>query len=391
MLLFKLALKNLLGAGTRTWLNVAVTSFSFVLIIFMSGFYQGFLEYAQQVTLETEVAGGAYWHPAYDPDDPFTLDEAHGVPPGPVNSQVAGGQAMPILLTQGSMYPEGRMMPVMIKGIPPDQNIVSLPTAVLGEYTGAAIPVLIGAGMSHTAQLEVGDVFTIRWRDVHGTYDADEAEVVSIMRVENPGVDMGQLWLPLETLREMLEMPGEATYVVAASGAELLADIGDWQAKPVAFFLQQYLDVIEMKSSNAKVLYAVLLAMAALGIFNSQVLSIFRRRKEIGTLMALGMVRSRVVALFTAEGGMHSVLAFVLGGIWGGPLLYFVATMGIPMPYDPSEFGVIMAPRLIGVYGAGMILGTTLLVAVIVTMVSYIPARKIAKLKPTEALTGRSN
>ncbi len=391
MLLFKLALKNLLGAGTRTWLNVAVTSFSFVLIVFMSGFYQGFLEYAQQVTLETQVAGGAYWHPAYDPDDPFTLDEAHGVPPDPVSRQLEDGNAMPILLTQGSIYPEGRMMPVMVKGIPPDQNIVTLPTAVLGEYTGTAIPVLIGAGMANSAQLEVGDVFTIRWRDAHGTYDADEAEVISIMRVENPGVDMGQLWLPLEKLRDMLEMPGEATYVVAASGAELLADIGDWQPKPVIFFMQDYLDVIEMKSSNAKVMYAVLLAMAAMGIFNSQVLSIFRHRKEIGTLMALGMIRSRVVALFTAEGGMHSILAFILGAVWGGPLLFLVATKGIPLPYDPTEFGVIMAPRLMGVYGVSMILGTTLLVAIIVTVVSYIPARKIAKLKPTEALTGRSN
>jgi ABC-type lipoprotein release transport system permease subunit len=214
MLLFKLALKNLLGAGTRTWLNVAVTSFSFVLIIFMSGFYQGFLEYAQQVTLETQVAGGAYWHPAYDPDDPFTLDEAHGTPPGPVSDQLAAGDAMPILLTQGSIYPEGRMMPVLIKGIPPNQNIVTLPTSVLGEYIGSAIPVLIGAGMANSAQLEEGDVFTVRWRDAHGTYDADEAEVISIMRVENPGVDMGQLWLPLEKLQDMLEMPGEATYVV---------------------------------------------------------------------------------------------------------------------------------------------------------------------------------
>ena len=391
MLLFKLALKNLLGAGTRTWLNVAVTSFSFVLIVFMSGFYQGFLEYAQQVTLETQVAGGAYWHPAYDPDDPFTLDEAHGIPPGPVSEQLATGDAMPILLTQGSIYPEGRMMPVMIKGIPPDQNIVTLPTAVLGEYTGSAIPVLIGAGMAHSAQLEIGDVFTVRWRDARGTYDADEAEVISVMRVENPGVDVGQLWLPLEKLRDMLEMPGEATYVVAASGTELLTDIGEWQPKPVIFFMQDYLDVIEMKSSNAKVMYAVLLAMAAMGIFNSQVLSIFRRRKEIGTLMALGMIRSRVVALFTAEGGMHSILAFILGAIWGGPLLFLVATKGIPLPYDPTEFGVIMAPRLMGVYGVSMILGTTLLVAIIVTVVSYIPAHKIAKLKPTEALTGRSN
>jgi len=37
MTLPKLAFKNLLGAGLRTWLNVFVLSLSFVLIIFVRG------------------------------------------------------------------------------------------------------------------------------------------------------------------------------------------------------------------------------------------------------------------------------------------------------------------------------------------------------------------
>lgn len=389
MLTFKLALKNLIGAGTRTWLNVAVTSFSFVLIIFMGGMYQGFLEHASQVIIETAVAGGAYWHPAYDPDDPFTLENSHGPMPEAVAVQVSAGDAMPILVTQGSIYPDGRMTPVLIKGVPPDQGIVTLPTAVLGEYSGSSIPVLIGAGMAQSVRLSEGDFVTVRWRDASGTYDADEAEVVSIMRVENPGVDAGQIWVPLNRLQMMLGIPGEATYVVVASDAELLAEAGDWEPKPAAFFLREYEAIIESKQSGASILYIMFLALAAMGIFNSQVLSIFRRRKEIGTLMALGMARNRVVGLFTAEGGMHSVLAFVLAVIWGGPLLLYVATTGLPLPYDAEEFGIIMAPRLFGVYSASLIIGTTALVAAIVTLVSYLPSRKIAKMKPTEALSGR--
>lgn len=40
-MLFKLALRNLLGAGTRTWLYVFVTSHSFLLIIFSTGLLLG--------------------------------------------------------------------------------------------------------------------------------------------------------------------------------------------------------------------------------------------------------------------------------------------------------------------------------------------------------------
>ena len=38
-MLFNIAIKNLVGAGIRTWLNVFVTSVSIFMIIFSSGMY----------------------------------------------------------------------------------------------------------------------------------------------------------------------------------------------------------------------------------------------------------------------------------------------------------------------------------------------------------------
>ena len=64
-MLFKIALKNLLGARLRTFLNVFVTCISFFMIIFITGLYDGMRQHAKQVTIDTEIAGGAYWHPLY--------------------------------------------------------------------------------------------------------------------------------------------------------------------------------------------------------------------------------------------------------------------------------------------------------------------------------------
>jgi TRAP-type C4-dicarboxylate transport system permease small subunit len=61
-MLFKIAIKNLLGAKLRTWLNVFVTALSFFMIILFSAMYDGMREHAKQVTIDTEIAGGAYWH-----------------------------------------------------------------------------------------------------------------------------------------------------------------------------------------------------------------------------------------------------------------------------------------------------------------------------------------
>ena len=41
ILAFKLAFRNLVGAGLRTWLNVIVLAFAFILIVFYHGLNSG--------------------------------------------------------------------------------------------------------------------------------------------------------------------------------------------------------------------------------------------------------------------------------------------------------------------------------------------------------------
>jgi len=50
---------------------------------------------------------------------------------------------------------------------------------------------------------------------------------------------------------------------------------------------------------------------------------------------------------------------------------------------------MIMAKRLIPVYTMGLVVSTTILVSIIVLIVSYLPSRRIARMKPTDALRGK--
>ena len=388
-MLLKIALKNLLGARLRTFLNVLVTAFSFFLILFMSAMYDGMLQHAKQVTMDTEIAGGAYWHPEYDPLDPMTFEEAHSVPPSAIQTLIDENKAFPVLVSQASIYPGGRIMPTIMKGIPPAQRIVNMPTDALLGHEDIAIPVLIGKGMASESKLEVGDAFTIRWLDTDLTYDADEGTVVHIMDTENFKLDMGHIWIPLNKVQSMLAMEGEANYVTYGKGVQPVQDMGDWIPRDINYLVQDMEAIIEADKPGAQILYLILLAMAAMGIFNAQVLSIFRRGREIGTLMAIGMTRPRVVGLFTLEGGLNAVLSAAVTLIVFGPIHWYFGAYGIPLPIDYSEMGLIIAKRLIPVYTIGLVVSTTILVSIIVLIVSYIPSRRIAKMKPTDALRGK--
>ena len=72
-----------------------------------------------------------------------------------------------------------------------------------------------------------------------------------------------------------------------------------------------------------------------------------------------------------------------------GPVLWYFGEKGIPLPMNYSEMGLMIAKRLIPVYSIGLILTTTILIATIVLLVSYLPSRKISKMKPTDALRGK--
>ena len=389
-MLLKLALKNLLGARLRTILNVFVTAFSFFMILLTLGMYDGMLHHAKNVTIDTEIAGGAYWHPKYDPLDPMSYEDAHSKLPSDIQLLVDQKKAFPVLVSQASIYPGGRIMPAILKGIPPDQSIVNMPTQALEGINDGTIPVLIGKGMAKDSKLEAGDSFTIRWMDADQTYDADEGTVVYIMDTENFKLDMGHVWVPLNVAQSMLEMKEEATYVTYAKGLSNNVNSGEWIFRDVNYLVQDMEAIIEADKPGAQIMFMILLALAAMGIFNAQVLSIFRRGKEIGTLMALGMTRSRVVGLFTIEGGLTAALATIMMVILFGPVLWYFGSKGIPLPLDYSEMGLIIAKRLIPIYSMSLIVSTMLLVSAIVLLVSYIPSRKITYMKPTDALRGKA-
>jgi putative ABC transport system permease protein len=400
MLAFKLAYKNLMGNGKRTWLNVSVLSIAFVVIIFFNGMLDGWNKQAKTDTIAWETAYGRVSHPLYDPYDPYTFSESHGVPPGVLQEGINRGHAVPVLLTQASAYPGGRLINTILKGIDPAQTLLQIPSGQMDslppDVLGDAIPAVIGARMARSAGLDAGDRMIVRWRDVNGVFDARDVMIAGIFHTNVPTVDVAQVWIPLATLQEMTGMQGEATYVLLdrelaekTKQTHGAAYTGTWHHTDLDTLMRDIEAVVEAKKGGMMVISILLLCIALLAIFDTQVLSVFRRQKEIGTYIALGMTRSRVVTVFTIEGTIHSLLAILLGSLWGIPLLGWVQKTGIPMPDMTDQAGLAVGDKIIPAYSMALIMATVLLVFITSMIVSYLPARKISKMQPTEALKGK--
>lgn len=321
-LAFQLAYRNLVGAGLRTWLNVGILAFTFIVIIFFNAYLDGWNLQAQRESIKWEYGHGQLRHQDYDPLDPFSINEAHAKLTDDRKKQ----NLVPILIQQASLYSDGRMISILVKGIEADQKLLELPTSAFSD-TKTNIPALIGKRMANSNKLKIGDQLLLRWRDKNGTFDAAEITVVKIFDTDVSVVDAAQIWIPISKLWEMTGLKGEATYFVANENYSP-SSIENWSFHSQAQLLQQLQEIIEMKSASSSILYLLLLGIALLAIFDTQVLSIFRRQKEIGTYIALGMTRWQVVQLFTVEGSMYSILASLLGTIIGAPIFGFSPLMG---------------------------------------------------------------
>ncbi len=387
-MIVRLAFRNILGGGMRTWLNVVALSFAYVTIIFLQGLYDGMNDQTEQATISAFYGGGQYWHEQYDPYDPLSIVDAHGIVPAALQALVGENAATPILVRQATIYPEGRFRNILLKGIDPAQTVLSVPSSLLSKHADA-LSALIGARMARSTGLKQGDQITVQWRDVHGAFDAREVTVVGIFKTAVQEIDKDQIWIPLNTLRQISGMQAEATIVVLKKTIGPIRDVKGWVFKDLDFLLQDLHAMVSTKRIGGSIMFLILLFLAMLAIFDTQVLSVWHRKKEVGTLMALGMTRSRVIALFTLEGALYGVLAAFLGAIYGIPLLTYVAREGWELPQGTDSFGIALGEKIFPAYSAVLILGTALLVLAVTTFVSFLPTRKIASLKPTDALRGK--
>jgi putative ABC transport system permease protein len=386
MVAFRLAFKNLMGAGLRTWLNVSVLSFAFVIIIFYNGMIDGWNRQARRDTTEWETGTGQYWTQGYDRYDPMTFQDSHMPVTDEIQAEVNNNNLVPLLLIQATAYPQGRMQAVVLKGIDPEQTLLKLPTHDLKPSDDHDYAI-IGRRMAESARISAGDRLLIRWRDKNGTFDAREIQIASVFRCDVPSADKGQIYLRIEVLQKMAGLGNEATFLITGKVNEGKKYDG-WEFKDAGFLMADMDKIIQAKKAGGAIMEGLLLIIALIAIFDTQVLSIFRRQKEIGTYIALGMTRAQVVGIFTVEGAAHSILATILGAAYGIPLFILLGKAGIPMK-AAQVTDLAVGESIFPYYSIRLIIITIILVIITATIVSYLPARKIAKMKPTDALKGK--
>ncbi|MBF0441233.1 MAG: ABC transporter permease [Oligoflexales bacterium] len=385
MLTLKFAIKNLIGAGLRTWLNSLTLGISMVIIVMLQGLYQGMEDTMKKARISDEVGEGQYWQNSYDALDPLSFETGHSAVPTELKELIAEGRAAPLLVATAAIYPQGRMQNVTLKGIDPSQNILGIPSGKLSAHAQSDL-LILGRRMADQLGIREGELITIRYKTAKGAMDARDFTVAHVFKSNVPAVDIGQLWISLSTLESMLELKDEASIIILGT-KDVPKTVPNFKYKSQDELLQDTIAFIKAKNRQGRIIYALLIFVTMISIFDTQVLAVFRRRREIGLLMALGLTQRFIVGLFTVEGLLHGFFAGVLGLIIGTPILSYMSRSGIPLPGITDRMG-LAANIIYPVFSWQLFSGTFAIIMAILCVVCYLPVKGISSLQPTQALRG---
>jgi putative ABC transport system permease protein len=117
---------------------------------------------------------------------------------------------------------------------------------------------------------------------------------------------------------------------------------------------------------------ALALLLALLGVYGVMSYSVSQRRQEVAVRLALGAERRDILRMMTGEGIRFVIVGQVVG---------VAAAIGLTRLMEGMLFGV--SPTDVRVY-----LSVSLLLATVVLLTCYIPARRAGRVQPQEVLRG---
>jgi putative ABC transport system permease protein len=260
--------------------------------------------------------------------------------------------------------------------------------------------VYLGAALAERLEVERGDLVTLSVFGPDGSLDAMDFEVAVILKRGAPWQDYF-VYLVLDDLQSLMGV-GNAISLLklhletgtrgAAAIAERLVPVLVQTGRParVQTYLetgQLYMGIIKASRIQARLIEIVLLVAVALSVAGAQILAVHERRREIGTMTALGTSRTLVQAVFLAEGAVLALLAGAAGAIVGVVATLLLGRTGFGMNVEAFQW-MVGGPRLIPRVDPIGVLWTLAELVVIVTLSGLFPAARAARVPPIEALRG---
>ncbi len=262
------------------------------------------------------------------------------------------------------------------------------------EYDPMEPNVILGRDLAALMGGDPGTQLTLLGTTLDGVLNAIDLNFRGSYSTGVPELDRRQGMTRLETARFLLNTELTETQVIVLRDSEdVPAVAAELRSAFPELTLQTWIDiapfysrVVTLYKNIFVVLGAVLSLVIGFSVVNVVVLAINERRKEMGTMIALGITRTRIRAMFAFEGGIIGAAASFVGVVLGALVAVGVTALDIQLPPPPGRsLGYPLIIYTSATAGALIVVFFTLLTA----FVAWAPTGQLRKHEPIKFLAER--
>jgi ABC-type lipoprotein release transport system permease subunit len=196
--------------------------------------------------------------------------------------------------------------------------------------------ILISRRLASNLNLAVGDDISLLINTSGEQPDEAAFTIRGLFDTGLPGFDELTVFLPLEKAQTFTRVGGRASTVMILLHDQNTAEsVAGELARPGVKILtwrdlnQIMLQARESSMAILYLFYLIVLAIVAVVVANTLLMSVFERTREMGILAALGLKGRQIMLMFLMESATLGALGVVLGVVIGSLGVYYLATQGI--------------------------------------------------------------
>lgn len=252
---------------------------------------------------------------------------------------------------------------------------------------------VIASGLKKGIGANIGDLIIIVANTKDGFQNAIELKIIGIIEEKAAQANARLVYLPMEKAQELLYMEDQLTEIVIKTTERGDIDVlndrlnnllksrglesNTW--KDVSPF---FVDVMNKQDMVVFMICLIFYLIVITSIANTIILTLFERKKEIGTMMAIGIKARHVIKLVFTESMIIGLVGSLIGILVSALVIVVLNNVGLTYRPPQSEGFITIYPLINPSF---MILSFFLGVLCSIAAAIY-PARKVLQVNPIDAL-----
>jgi len=296
---------------------------------------------------------------------------------------------------------------VAIVGIIPteERKVTTISQYIVdGQYlNGESNQILISTAVAEKLKAGIGDKVVIMASQLDGSVGSEGCRISGIYETSNSGFDQAHVYVPIQTLRQMLNVDGMVSEfvinpinrpqmpIILNNLKKDIRTISDSSGKFETLSYDEMIPLFVMQIGFYDQIFYIIYGIVAIalifGIVDVMLMAVLERTHEFGIAMAVGMSTKKIFRMILTEAFLLGIVGTTVGLL----IAYFVCHDLSRNGWDLSVFSESLRS-----FGSGStifpMLETvdfvrTLLIIPFVTVIGAIyPAMKAIRLHPVEAI-----